>query len=188
MQDTVANEPSQVYEGKVQSGPNTTQIFSRLASALIFFGKLVCPLADDDLAVGGAGEGQSCKPPASIADALLAKHGGGIAIADPSLERLRVSGGDANSAPYGAYLDEASVSIMRKGQIWVVVETALLDLSLPVFVRIANAGGSPPVEALGSFSPVNGGDLEPAPDGLAWLGSALEGGIDYALLDVNLPG
>ncbi len=178
-----------MYEGKVQSGPNTTQIISRLASALIYFGKLVCPLGTNDLAVGGAGEGQSCKLPASAADALLAAQGGGIAIADPSIERLRESGGGANSAPYGAYPDEDSVSIMRKGQIWVVVETALLDLSLPVFVRVATPGGTPPAASLGSFSPVDtGADFEPAPDGLVWIGSGADAGIEYALLDVNLPG
>jgi hypothetical protein len=188
MSQTAVNaEPGQAYEGKVHvSGSFPTSFVSRIANELIYFGKLVVPLTTGELAVGGAAGGpQSVKLPTTAADVLLAKQGGGIAIADPSIERLSVNG---VAAAYGAYPAEDALSVMRKGQIWVVVETALLDLSLPVFVRVATPGGTPPAASLGSFSPVDtGADFEPAPEGLAWLGAAAVGAVNFALLSVNLP-
>ncbi len=187
-QTAVDDEPVQAYEGKVQvSGSFPTTNISRIASVLIYFGKLVTPLSGTELAVGGAGP-QEVKLPTSAAEILRAENGGGIAIADPSIERLRVSGGGANSAPYGAYPAEDSLAVMRKGQIWVVVETALASLDDAVLVRFQNPGGSPPAAQLGSFTTAAGADFAAAPAGLAWLGSALIGGVDFALLSVNLPG
>lgn len=183
-QIAVDDEPVQAYEGKVHVGGQfpTTNI-SRVANELIFFGKYVVPLSTGELTVGD----QSVQLPVSAADILLAQQGGGIAIADISVERTRLTGGAANSAPFGAYIAETMLPVMRKGQIWVVVETELLDLSLGVFVRFQNAGGSPPAASLGSFTPVNTADHEPAAEGLAWLAAVTIGAVDFALLSVNLP-
>lgn len=188
-QTVVADEPVQAYEGKVENSiAFPTTIESKIASELIYFGKLAI-VADADVVYGGADGGpQEVQLPTTAAEVLLAKQAGGVAIADPSVERLRVSGGGANSAPYGAYLTETAVPVMRKGRIWVVVEAAVTALSLGVFVRMDNAGGSPPAASLGSFSPVDSGaDFEPAPEGFAWAGAASIGGVEFGLLSVNLP-
>jgi len=186
-QTSVENEPVQAYEGKVQHGgqfPTTT--ISRLATELTFFGKAVSPiLADVDM--GGAGDlAQQCQLPTSLAEinAML-----GVAIADPSVERLRdpAALGVPNSAPFGAYSDEAAVPIMRKGRIWVVVDTKLASLDDGVFIRFQNAGGTPPTESLGSFDTVNSADHEPAPAGFSWVGASTQGATEFALLEINLP-
>ncbi len=189
-QTAVNDEPVQAYPGKVQYGIKfpTTNV-SRIASELIYFGKLVIT-PGTDLAVGGAAGGpQSCQLPTSAAEVLLATQAGGVAIADPSIERLRDPNnlGVANSAPYGAYPQEDALPVMRRGQVWVQTEAALADLSDGVFVRVANSGTIPEA-SLGSFTPTNTADHEPAPDGFAWAGSAVgEGGIFLGLLDINLP-
>ena len=190
-QNAVTDEPVQAYPGKVEnSGQFPTQMISRLASELIYFGKLAIT-ADADLAVGGAAGGpQQCKLPTTAAEVLLAAQGGGIAIADPSIERLRdpLNLGVANSAPYGAFPDEDAVPLMRKGRVWVQTEVAIAALSDGVFVRVSTPG-TIPIASLGSFTPVDTADHEPAPEGFAWAGSCIgEGGIFLALLDINLPG
>jgi hypothetical protein len=190
-QTSVADEPVQAYPGKVEnSGQFPTQNISRIASELIYFGKLAIT-ADTDLAVGGAAGGpQECKLPTTAAEVLLAAQGGGVAIADPSIERLRdpLNLGVANSAPYGAFPHEDAVPLMRKGRVWVQLEAALAALSAGVFVRVSTPG-TIPIASLGSFTPTNTVDHEPAPEGFSWAGSALgEGGIFLGLLDINLPG
>jgi hypothetical protein len=180
-QTAVNDEPAQAYEGKLDvSGQFPSTRISRAASELIYFGKLVVPIADDDLAVGD----QSVQLPTSAAEILSAKGGGGVAVADPSQERLLVSG---VPAAYGAYPDESMVQVLRKGRIWVVTETAIAGFTDGVYVRFQDAGVTPPTEQLGSFTGTNEADTEPAPEGFAWVGSASIGGIDFGLLSVNLP-
>jgi hypothetical protein len=188
-QVTVNDEPGQAYAGKVHSGGQLpSSIASYVASELIYFGKLVI-VADADLAVGGAAGGpQTCALPASAADVLRAAQAGGIAIADPSVERMRdpATPNIANSAPYGAFGDEASVPVMRMGKIWVQTETAITALSNGVFIRVSTPGIIP-IASLGSFGIVDDADTEPAPAGMAWAGSATVDGIFLGLLSVNLP-
>jgi hypothetical protein len=191
MSQTVVNdEPGQAYAGKVHSGGQLpSSIASYLANGIVYFGKLVT-VADTDLEVGGAlGGPQQCALPASAADVLRIAQAGGIAIADPSVERLRdpLTPNIANSAPFGAFGDESSVPTMRMGKIWVQTEVAITALTNGIFVRVANAG-TIPIASLGSFTPVNTADHEPAPEGLAWAGSATVDGIFLGLLSVNLPG
>lgn len=190
-QTTVNDEPVQAYEGKVQYGGQLpTSIISKLASELIYFGKLVTPYDNAELAVGGAAGGpQRVKAPTSAAEVTRVLKGGGVAIADPSVERMRnpAAPGDPNSAPFGAFAAEAMLPVMRKGLLWVVVETELTNLDSDVYVRYQNAGGSPPAAQLGSFTQGAAGDFAVAPDGFAWQGAASIGAIHLALLSVNLP-
>lgn len=182
-QTSVNDEPVQAYEGKehVSHAYPSTKI-SRLASELIYFGKAVCREAVTDVTVGD----QQCRAPAAATDitdkgALL-----GVAVADPSLERLNDASG--NPAPYGAYQDEGSVQIMKKGQIWVVTTALIADLSTGVYVRWDNAGGSPPAEALGSFANVASAEHALVPDdGAQWIGAVAIGGVNFGLLELNLP-
>lgn len=187
MQTAVNDEPVQAYEGKVQySGQFPTSIISKAASELIYFGKLVVPYADTELAVGGAGP-QRVKAPTSTAEVDLTPMGGGIAIADPSVERLRDPSSPADPAPFGAFVAESMVPVMRKGLIWVVVETAITALSNGVYARFQNAGGSPPAAQLGSFTSAAGADFHQlATSSFAWQGSAAIGGVNFGLLAVNL--
>ncbi|MDP6424354.1 MAG: hypothetical protein QGG14_06395 [Planctomycetota bacterium] len=189
-QTAVTDEPGQAYAGKVEhSGQFPNSIISLIAAELIYFGKLVVA-PDADVEVGGASGGpQTCAAPTSAAEALLANTVGGVSIADPTVERMRdpSTPNVANSAPYGAYGDETSVSVMRKGRIWVQTEAAVAALSDGVFVRVANAG-TIPVAALGSFTPTNTADHEPAPSGMVWSGATTIGGLFFGRLDINLPG
>ena len=181
-QTAVNDEPAQAYEGKVDvSGQYPSTRVSRSADGLVYFGKYVVPLSDTELTVGA----QSVKLPTTAAEVLLAANGGGIAVADPSMERLMLN--DV-PAPYGAYPDESMVQVLRKGRIWVVMEVAITALSNGIFVRVATPGGSPPAASLGSFTITNTANHEPVPDGFKWLASASIGGVDYGLLSVNLPG
>lgn len=185
MQTAVNNEPVQAYEGKVHvSGQFPTSVVSRLASELLYFGKLVVPYAVTELEVGS----QRVKAPTLAAEVDLAPAGGGVAIADPSVERLRDPSSPADPAPFGAYVAEASVPVMRKGLIWVVVETAIASLANGVYARFQNAGGTPPAAQLGSFTSAAGADFQALNAAhFAWQGSAAIGGVDYGLLAVNLP-
>jgi hypothetical protein len=192
MQEIVNDEPVQAYEGKVQDSVSfPTSIISKLASELIYFGKLVTPYDDAELAVGGASGGpQRVKAPTSAAEITRCLKGGGIAIADPSVERMRnpAAPGTPNSAPFGAFASGDMLPVMRKGRIWVVVETELTDLDSDVYVRFQNPGGSPPAAQLGSFTQSAGADFDLAPSGaFAFQGAATIGGVHFALMAVNLP-
>ena len=172
-QIAVDNEPGQAYEGKVHlPSPN---IASYIASELIPFGKLVFTAATD-LTVGQ----QECSLPTSAAEILLTTQVGGIAIADPSVELAQ---GDT----FSSYAHEDMVPVLRKGQIWVVTAAAVTDLSAGVFVQFQNAGGSPPALSLGSLTPTDTADTEPAPEGFVWVGATTIGGVNFGLLSVNLP-
>lgn len=185
MQTAVNNEPVQAYEGKVHvSGQFPSSVISRLASELLYFGKLVVPYATTELEVGN----QRVKKPTSAAEVDLVVAGGGVAIADPSVERLRDPASPADPAPFGAFSAESSVPVMRKGLIWVVTETAIASLANLVYARFQNAGGSPPAAQLGSFTSAAGADFQALSTSyFAWQGSASIGGVDYGLLAVNLP-
>ncbi len=186
-QASVSDEPVQTYEGKVDvSGQYPTNYISRIASESIYFGKAVSPVGTDELEVGGASGGpQEVKMPSSAALIALITQGGGVAIADPSKERLKNNGVYVD---YGVYLHEDSVTVMRKGRIWVVVEAELTDLSSGVYIRFQNAGATPPAASLGSFTPTNTADHSEAPAGFAWLGAATIGSVNFGLLELNLPG
>jgi hypothetical protein len=179
MSQTVVNdEPGEAYEGKVQYGGQLpTTIISRLGSELIYFGKGVSLLSDADLTVGD----QSVKLPA-LADDVTALFEG-VAIADPSQPRMSLAG---VPAPYGAYPDEAAVSVMRKGLIWVVVDVAIADIKQPVYLRWDNAGTAP-ADALGSFETATDANNQVVPAAVAqWRGAVAVGGIDFGLLELNL--
>lgn len=186
MSQTVVNdEPVQAYAGKLQYGNNfPTTTIGRLASELIFFGKLVIT-ADADLAVGGAAGGpQTVALPTTAAEVLLAANAGGISKADPSVERTSTAGVLDN---FGAYVENTTVDVVRKGQIWVQTEVAVTALSDGVFVRVATPG-TIPIASLGSFTPTNTANHEPAPAGMVWAAAAVgEGGILLGLLTINLP-
>lgn len=188
-QTAVTDEPGQAYAGKVESGGQLpTTIITRVASELTYFGKLAIT-ADADVAVGGASGGpQTCAAPTSAAEVLLATFGGGVSIADPSVERMRdpATPNIANSADFGAYGDESAVGLMRKGLIWVQVEAAVTALSDGVFVRVSSVG-TIPIAALGSFTPTNTANHEPVPSGMVWAGAAAVGSLNFGLLSVNLP-
>lgn len=188
MQTSVANEPVQAYEGKVHvSGQFPTSVISKIASELLYFGKLAVPYSATELAVGGAGP-QRVKAPTTAAEVDLVAAGGGVLIADPSVERTRNPASPADPAPYGCYVAESSAPIMRKGLIWVVVSTAIASLANGVYVRWQNAGGTPPTDQLGSFDSVTSGDVQLLSAAhFAWQGSASIGGVDFGLLAVNLP-
>lgn len=182
MAQTVVNdEPSQAYEGKLYDRAGRSE--SRLASELLYFGKAVSLLAVTDLEVGGAGEGQSVKAPAAAADVTGLFEG--VAVADPSIERLD----DATGQPanYGAYPDESTVRVLRKGRVWVVTKTLIADITVGVYVRFQNAGGTPPVDQLGSFEAVAGADVQVIAAGAKWRGATTIGGAFFGLLELNLP-
>lgn len=181
MQTSVTQGPVQAYEGKVQTPnlyPNTA--ISRIASELIYFGKAVVPLTlTSDLVVGS----QQAKLPTLAAEVPVLL---GIAQADITVERLRDPASLADDAPFGGFVATDSFNIMRQGQIWVVVGTAFNDFSDGVFVRWQVPGGTAPTESLGSFDTVTSANHAEVTAGLSWAGGHTQGGVNFALLNVNL--
>lgn len=174
-QTQVNDAPGAAYPGKVQySGQFPTQDVSRIASEDILFGKLVTVLGTE-LTPGD----QSASLPVDAAGVLLAAKAGGVSVADPSIETVA-------SALGGVFVDESVLPVLRKGQIWVQTEAAVADLNDGVFVRVQNAGVVA-ADQLGSFTPVNTADHEPAPEGMGWAGATTIGGLFFGLLDMNLP-
>lgn len=175
-QTAVVDFPVIAYEGKLQEGGQypTTRI-SKFASEIIYFGKAVSPLAVSDIEIGNQSVEQVDATGAII---------DGVAVADTTLERLSDAG---VAAAYGAYSDESSVNILRKGRIWVVSTDAVDDLSKGVFVRFQNAGGTPPTEALGSFRATADADSYEWTGGVKWVAGATIGGVEFGLLEINLP-
>ena len=189
MQTSVNDMPVQAYEGKVHvSGQFPTSVISKAASELIYFGKLVVPYATTELAVGGAEGGpQRVKLPTTAAEVDSVINGGGVAIADPSIERLRNPANPAQPAPFGAYPAEDMAGVMRRGLIWVVSEAEITDLTAGVFVRWQNAGGTPPAASLGSFAPATSADRQQlSADLFSWQGAATINSVYYGLLSVNM--
>jgi hypothetical protein len=179
-QTAVNDEPTQAYEGKLYDRAGRS--ISRLASELIYFGKAVSLLAVTDLAVGGASEGQSVKLPAAAAD-ITSDLLEGVAVADPSLERLSVAGVPAN---YGAYTDESAVRVLRNGRIWVVTTAEIIDVTVGVYVRWQVPGGTPPTESLGSFAGAASANHALVPTTRAkWRGAATIGGVFFGLLELG---
>ena len=185
-QTAVDDEPVQAYEGKVQVGgsyPTTYKSF--LADGLIYFGKAVALLSATELEVGGASGGPQAVKLTAAATDITTSLFQGVAPADPSVERTRTAGVDD---PFGAYIDETSVQVLRKGLVWVVVDTAIASINDGVFVLFQNPGGTPPTQSLGSFDSVTSADNEEiTSNNVAWAGSASIGGIDFGLLELNLP-
>lgn len=181
-QTAVNDEPVQAYEGKEHvSGQFPSTKISRLASELIYFGKAVSRQAVGDVTVGD----QQCKLPAAAADITAKGAFLGVAVADPSLPRLTLND---LPAPYGAYVNEGSVQVLKKGQIWVVTTALITDLSNGVYVRFQNPGGTAPTESLGSFADANSADHDLVPDdGAQWKGAVAIGGVNFGLLELNLP-
>lgn len=170
-QTAVADQPVQAYEGKVHvSGEYPTTYISRLASGAIYFGKAVVPYADTELTVGT----QRAKLPAAAADIPRTL---GIAIADVSREPI--------ASTYGGYADKDSVTIMRKGLIWVVSADVVDDLDKGVYIRHAN-GAAAPADTFGSFRATTDADYTLFA-GLTWKAAVTIGSVYYGLAEVNLP-
>ncbi len=184
-QTSVNDEPDQTYEGKVQvGGQYPTTYVSRIADELIYFGKAVSLLSATELEVGGAAGGpQAVKLPTSVTDVTELFQG--VAPADPSVQRTRTAGVDDD---FGAYIAQSSVQVLRKGLVWVVVDTALASIADGVYVRYASPGGTPPTDSLGSFDTVSiATENEELTNGVSWAGSASINGVNFALLELNLP-
>lgn len=183
MSQTVVNdEPGQAYEGKlhIESGSHSV---SRLASELLYFGKAMSLVGTGEVEVGGASGGpQAVQLPAAAADITTLLEG--VAVADPSLERLSLAG---VPAPYGAYPDENAVRVLRRGLIWVVIPAALTDITVGVYIRWQIPGGTAPTDSLGSFEIATTANNQIVAAGMAWRGGALVGSTNFGLLEVNLP-
>lgn len=185
-QTVVDDEPVQAYEGKVQVGgqyPTTNRSF--IASELIYFGKAVSLLSGTELAVGGASGGPQQIQLPSVATDITTTLFQGVAAADPSVELTRTTGTDD---PFGAYVATSTVRTLKKGLVWVVIGTALSDITDGVFVRFQNPGGTAPTEQLGSFDSVTSADhAEIVAGNVSWAGAATIGSVEFGLLELNLP-
>lgn len=177
-QTTVGTVPAAAFEGMVADGDLfARRIVSRLAHQVatpyIPFGKFVVWNSADTV--------EQVRLPAALADVVGGRMGG-IAIAETSIQ-------DDTLVAWGHYINGRMVPVMRKGVIWVISETAITDLNLPVCVRATNAGVTPPLATLGSFR----GDVDAqTPDRAvslgalaSWLDLCSAGGL--ARVAINLP-
>jgi hypothetical protein len=130
-QTTVTNEPLRAFEGKLQD--RAERSVSGIASELIYFGKALSRLP-----ASGVGD---IPPKVNLYN--LGEVFEGVAVADMSVQRLAdPTTGALNQAPYGAYLADTGVQVLRKGRIWVVSADAIDNLTKSVFVRSALATGT----------------------------------------------
>lgn len=130
MQASVANIPVTAYEGMPADKPERVE--SAYANELIYFGKALSRSLT---------AGLGTFPP--IANLYTSGENFlGIAMADPSVERLANAAGVANQAAYGAFLANTSVPVLRRGSIWVISADAVDNLSKSVFVRSSTPAGT----------------------------------------------
>ena len=174
-QTSVTADPGSVYEGKLEARWETA---TGLAEGTVYWGKGVgldpAHISHD---LFSATSGQIMRG-YTASDVFM-----GVAFADTALEQPAAQG-------YGTYPDESVFPVLRKGMVWVVVADAITSLSDAVWIRDANAGGSPPVEQLGSFNPSNPGadyiSLTAAGARVAWRRALTVGAVNYGLLELNL--
>ena len=175
VQTAVNADFDQAYEGKVHvSGAYPTTYISRLAAATVYFGKAVVANSQTNLVLGE----QEVKLPAAAGDVPLL---------------LGVSAADVTKSPsstgYAAYDADESVTVMRKGLIWVVSADAITNLGTNgVWVRHAN-GAAVQTASLGSFRATTNADYTEwsATQDVKWIAYKLIGSVHYGLLEINLP-
>ena len=176
---TVSEEPVRAYRGKIDvSGAYPTTQVSGLAVGNIVVGDGVGrEVGDVDPGAGVATGGQTARAFQGT-DLFL-----GVAPSDPS--QLVALPGET----FGQYTAAESFPIVRKGRVWVVTADVVDDLSKAVFIRNANAGGSPPAEQLGAFRATTVADYVDlsALAAVAWVAGVTIGGVNFGLLELNLP-
>ena len=170
-QTAYQNFPDAAFEG-LRADSGAVDIVSRLAEVIVPFGKLV---------VASTGQSEDlAKLPTATADITTKGLVHGIAIADPSKE-------GAAADLFGQYAVDQAIPVMRKGRIFVIAEDEVTDLDKPVFVRFADAGGSPPDASLGSFrTDLDVADAVELPQA-RWR-SRTVGTFQLAILEIDLGG
>jgi len=123
MSQTTVAEPVKGLEGLLFDLGNT-DIMSYSAEGAIPFGKFV--------ALGTDKETQ-CKLPTLASDITVATHGIGLSLRTQDLENPM----EGSLDPVGTYPDEFTVSCMKKGRAWVMMEDAFTTES-SVYVRYAD--------------------------------------------------
>jgi hypothetical protein len=177
MQTTVNDVMPAAFEGMIADSMHATDFVSRKAqpsaSPYIPFGKMVVWNTADtaDLAL--------VRLPAAAADIARGRLQG-IAIAETSKQL-------DPAIAWGHYKAGEVISVMRKGRIWVISESAVTALDNGVFVRHTDPGVTPPLASLGSFrTDADTADATAMPAGTAqWLTTCSAGGL--ALLQIDLP-
>lgn len=127
-QISVSSAPGYVFEGKPDTQPE--RIISGLASELIYFGK----------AVSRAAATVTRNP--SLRMYTSGDVFEGLAMADPSVERLADASGNPNQAAYGAFVANTAFPVVKRGRLWVISTDTVDDLSKSVYVRNTDPAGS----------------------------------------------
>ena len=177
-QTTVNDYPNAVFEGMADHIAPGGVISALCRSEGILVGK-AGGRRDGDVDMGDNGlGGQQVEgfAAANAADNLI-----GIAMYAPQIET------DPAKA-YLDYVDGDAVPLLKRGRIWVTSADAVDDLTKSVFVRNAAASTLPGL-SLGSFratTAANYIDLG-ALFSVRWVAGRTQGGIEYGLLEINLP-
>lgn len=130
-QTSVISEPVRAFEGKLQD--QASRIVSGAASELIYFGKMLT--RSKSVGIDGRTPIVNLFTTGEVVE--------GIAIADVSVERLaNPTTGVSNQAPYGAFLANTAVPVLRRGRVWVVSEDTVDDLTKSVYVRNTTLAGT----------------------------------------------
>lgn len=172
-QTSVSDVPAQAFEGMVRDIAMVKDTISRLANEaatpFIPFGKAVVKLTGD--------ADNQCSLPAATAD--VTDRMLGIAVADVGIE-------EDSSIAWGHYKAGLAVPVLSKGRIWVIAEDQVTDISLPVFVRFTDPGGSAPLASLGSFrTDADTADAVEQP-ACRWR-TTTAGAGELAVVEINLP-
>lgn len=167
-QTAVADKPSRAYRGMLGDGPQHS--VSGIAGDTIIYGNGVGIKA-------AAGVSEMPKEAFGYAAGDLFY---GLAVPDTTVEMV-------DGQEYGQYVETDTLRILKKGTMWVPTGDAVDNLSKSVFIRNANAGGSPPAEQLGAFRATTATDyidLGAIAD-IKWVAGATINGQTYGLLSIN---
>ena len=162
-QTSVSNAPVSAYEGKPDTQPE--RIISGLASELIYFGKALSRSLTASLNRNPAVEMYTS------GEAFV-----GVAMADPSVERLPSAAGLINQAAYGAFVSGREVPVVKRGRLWVVSADAVDNLSKSVYVRNTDPAGSATAATITDTTTYPVTDQ----DGLTSIITIVDGGVGSA--------
>lgn len=174
-QTSVTAAPNPCFEGMVNTPAHENTVRSHPAASTVFPGTLAVSNAASEVVLGDI----SIKLVSAAGD-VVAGRIMGVIIADVTKE--------ATSAAYQEFVQYESVSVMRKGRVWVRSADAVDDLTKGVWVRHQNGAANPGAGLVnGSFRATTNADYTQLTVGFAWTAAVTIGSTYYGLLEVNLP-
>lgn len=176
----ILKDADELYVESDTSGVSTTVVGTTNCSvAVVLPNEASVPFGvfvTQDVNITGQGADNIARLPFAAADITTERLGLGVSVHDQATENALASAGQTEVG----YKTQSSMSILRKGLIWVEVEDAVVPGGAVYVRHVAGAG-----EQLGAFrSDADGSDADILPNA-RYKTAASAGGL--AQLDINLP-